>query len=160
MKRLPIPADRRVEARGILIHRFSLAANNTLPTKGWLSFHSLKIGSLPKRRESIRKGQMPHRVMNMELQIVNRIAIQFHSRANHQGLMHKSSTASVLPAWCLFHTRLHRSEGAMSLEGRQYCEWMALSVYQRYRCLLEQRLCIPVNQAFSSMNRAHTTPIL
>lgn len=74
--------------------------------------------------------------------------------------MHKSSTASVLPAWCLFHTRLHRSEGAMSLEGRQYCEWMALSVYQRYRCLLEQRLCIPVNQAFSSMNRAHTTPIL
>lgn len=75
MKRFPIPADRRVEARGILIHRFSLAANNTLPTKGWLSFHSLKIGSLPKRSESIRKGQMPHRVMNMELQIVNRIAI-------------------------------------------------------------------------------------
>lgn len=97
MKRFPIPADRRVEARGILFHRrFSLAANNTLPTKGWLSFHSLKIGSLPKRRESIRKGQMPHRVMNMELQIVNIIAIQFHSRANHQGLMHKSSTASVL----------------------------------------------------------------
>ena len=89
MKRFPIPADRRVEARGILIHRFSLAANNTLPTKGWLSFHSLKIGSLPKRSESIRKGQMPHRVMNMELQIVNRIAI------------HNFTPVQTIKDWCI-----------------------------------------------------------
>lgn len=163
MKRFPIPADRGVEARGILIHRrFSLAANNTLLTKERMALLPLsqdwepsqKKGKYPQRTDAppCHEHGTPNRQQNCNT--------QYPSSANHQGLMHKSSTASVLPAWCLFHTRLHRSEGAMSLEGRQYCEWMALSVYQRYRCLLEQRLCIPVNQAFSSMNRAHTTPIL
>lgn len=162
MKRFPIPADRRVEARSILVDRSSLAANNTLPTKERMALLLLpqdreppqKRGKHPQRTDAppYRHDETPNHPQSCNT--------QYLSRASHQGLMHNPSTVSVFPALCLFHTRHHRSEGAMSLEGRQYCEWMALPVYQRYRCLLEQRLCIPVNQAFSSMNRVHTTPIL